>query len=79
MEEEKLEILIVEDNPGDVYLISELLGELGNSIHIILMKDGREALDIITNAASHNNAPSPDFVILDLNLTKSIGFDVLRI
>ena len=73
----KLEILMVEDNPGDAFLISELLGELGNTIHLTLVKDGREALDIFTKAGRHKNVPSPDFVILDLNLPKVNGFDVL--
>ena len=77
MDGKKLEILMVEDNPGDAFLISELLGELGNTIHLTLVKDGREALDIFTKAGRHKNVPSPDLVILDLNLPKVNGFDVL--
>jgi CheY-like chemotaxis protein len=77
MVRQQLEIMIIEDNIGDALLISELLQEMGLSIHTTIAKDGRMAMDIFRKENVCPDVSVPDFVILDLNLPKVHGFDVL--
>ncbi len=72
-----IEILLVEDNPGDVRLIQEALKEnkLRNQLHVA--KDGAEALDFLRRAVAFADAPRPDLILLDLNLPKKDGHEVL--
>ena len=72
-----LEVLIVEDNRGDANLISELLDEMGLPLRVTLAMDGQKALDILRGENSSYDT-APDFVILDLNLPKVNGFDILK-
>jgi CheY-like chemotaxis protein len=74
----RLEILLIEDNCGDAYLISELLRDVGIPLNITVAIDGQTALDILNKEKGHNNAPTPDFIVLDLNLPNIHGFEVLR-
>lgn len=76
MDRKQLEILIIEDNIGDALLVSELLQEIGLSIHITVAKDGRMALDMLTKDVRLDSS-KPDFVILDLNLPRVHGFEIL--
>ncbi len=77
MVREQIEIMIIEDNVGDAVLISELLDEMGISIHTTIAKDGRTAMDMLRKGDVGPSAAKPDFVILDLNLPKAHGFDIL--
>lgn len=77
MVKEQIEIMIIEDNVGDALLISELLEEIGISIHTSVAKDGRTAMDILMKENVSPTPSLPDFVILDLNLPKVHGFDIL--
>lgn len=77
MERKQLEVLIVEDNPGDAMLMTELLGEMELPLHATIAQNGRRALDILGSEEGLSKGPIPDFVILDLNLPKINGFDVL--
>ena len=72
------EILLVEDNPGDVELIHEALqfGRVLNRISVAT--DGEAALAFLNRAGGFENAPRPDLILLDLNLPKKDGFEVLR-
>lgn len=72
-----VEILLVEDNPGDVRLILEALraGKLSNSLHVA--RDGVEALEFLRRRGSFAAAPRPDLILLDLNLPKKSGPEVL--
>lgn len=72
-----IEILLVEDNPGDARLAKEALtdGKVKNNLHIVY--DGVEAIDFLFKKNDHVNAPSPDLIILDLNLPKKDGREVL--
>jgi CheY-like chemotaxis protein len=73
-----LEILLIEDNDGDAFLISELLRDVGVPMNITIASDGQIALDILNKDKGHSTASTPDFVVLDLNLPNVNGFDVLR-
>src|SRR3954466_6284524 len=71
------EILLVEDNPGDVRLTREALreGKVYNNLH--WAKDGVEALEFLRQEGTHAKAPRPDIILLDLNLPKKDGREVL--
>ena len=72
-----IEILMVEDNPGDVRLTREALkgGKIWNQLHVV--EDGVAALDFLYRRAPHTDAPRPDLILLDLNLPKKDGREVL--
>lgn len=72
-EHEPIEILLVEDNPGDVGLVLEGFKDSGVAHRISVVDDGEEAL-IYLRTEQH---PCPDFVMLDLNLPKKDGREVL--
>jgi len=74
-----VEILLVEDNPGDVRLTKEALreGKVYNNLH--WAKDGVEALEFLRRQGKHAKAPRPDIILLDLNLPKKDGREVLEI
>lgn len=71
-------ILLVEDNPGDVRLIEEAFsdGNIANTLDTV--SDGQAALDFIHRRGEYEDAPRPDIVLLDLNLPKVDGEDVLH-
>jgi CheY-like chemotaxis protein len=71
------EFLLVEDNPGDVRLTREALKEckLRNNLSVVM--DGVEALAFLRREGEHANAPRPDVILLDLNLPKKGGREVL--
>ena len=74
-----VEILLVEDNPGDVRLIQEALrdGKVWNNPHVVT--DGEAALDFVYRRGPFTQAPRPDMVLLDLNLPKKDGREVLAV
>ena len=72
-----IDILIVEDNGGDLRLIREVLDESKISNQIFAVRDGEEALDFLYRRGKFSNASSPDLIILDLNLPKIDGREVL--
>ena len=73
-----IKILLVEDNPGDVELMLAAFEEakLSNSLNVA--EDGQEALDYIFQRGEHQNTPQPDIVLLDINLPKVNGIEVLK-
>ena len=72
-----IEILLVEDNPGDVRLTKEALKDarVRNRLHVA--RDGAEAMSFLRKQGPHATAPRPDLVLLDLNLPKRNGREVL--
>jgi CheY-like chemotaxis protein len=77
MSGQPIEILMVEDNPGDVRLTQEALreGKMRNNIHVLT--DGVEALAYLRRQGRYANASRPDVILLDLNLPKKDGREVL--
>ena len=74
---EPVEIVLVEDNPGDVELTRQgfLAGRLTNRLHVATTGD--EALDFLHRRGRHHDAPRPDLILLDLNLPGKDGREVL--
>ena len=74
---EPVEILLVEDNPGDYRLTKEALkeGKVYNNLH--WSQDGVDAIDFLKRRGKHASAPRPDIILLDLNLPKKDGREVL--
>ena len=72
------DILLIEDSPGDIRLTMEALKEsrITNNLHIVT--DGLEAMDFFMKRGNYTNVPTPDLILLDLNLPKKSGFEVLR-
>jgi chemotaxis family two-component system response regulator Rcp1 len=72
-----IEILLVEDNPGDARLVKEALkdGKVLNELHVA--KDGVEALDFLKHRGRYADAVHPDLILLDLNLPRKNGHEVL--
>jgi len=71
-------ILLVEDNPGDVLLVREALREHGLTEELIVITDGEKAVEFIENLGNDGGGPCPVLVMLDLNLPKRTGHDVLK-
>ena len=72
-----VEILLVEDNPGDVRLVKEALKDAKVLNNLSIAKDGAEALDFLHREGDYAEAPHPDLILLDLNLPKKDGREVL--
>ena len=75
---QKIEVLLVEDNPGDVRLIIETLKEGRRDHNINVVKDGEEAILYLEKKGLYPAAIRPDIILLDLKLPKKSGIDVLR-
>ena len=73
-----IEVLLVEDNPGDVRLTQEALknGKVIN--HLSVVSDGVEATDFLFRRGKFDQAPRPDLILLDLNLPRKNGREVLK-
>ena len=74
-----VEILLVEDNPGDQRLTREALreGKIRNNLNVV--SDGEAAIDFLKGTGAFKEMPRPDLILLDLNLPKKDGREVLKI
>lgn len=74
-----MQILLVEDNPGDIRLTQEAMkeGPFRHELHVV--KDGVDAIDFVRKAGKHTLAPTPDIILLDLNLPRKDGREVLAV
>jgi chemotaxis family two-component system response regulator Rcp1 len=73
-----IEVLLVEDSPGDVRLTREALKDTKMHISLNVVSDGTEAMAYLRREKNHAQACRPDLILLDLNLPKKDGRDVLK-
>ena len=76
-ESRQIEILLVEDNPGDARLTQEAMraAKMTNILHVV--EDGEQAMEFLRRRSRFKDAPRPDLILLDLNLPKKDGRSVL--
>lgn len=72
-----IEVLLVEDSPGDVRLTQEAFRNANQFVHLHIARDGVDALAFLRQEGDHVHAPRPDLILLDLNLPKMDGREVL--
>ena len=79
MPERPIEVLVVEDNEADQHLTTTALRDarIPNAVHIV--EDGEQALAFLNHEGTYADVPRPDLVLLDLNLPKKNGFQVLEV
>jgi two-component system, chemotaxis family, response regulator Rcp1 len=76
---ERMEVLLVEDSPGDVRLTQEAFREANGSVHLHVASDGVEAMAFLRHTGTHTHSPRPDLILLDLNLPRMDGREVLTL
>jgi two-component system, chemotaxis family, response regulator Rcp1 len=72
-----IEVLLIEDSPGDVRLTQEAFQGANPSVHLNIATDGVEAMAFLKNEGVHTRAPRPDLILLDLNMPRMDGRQVL--
>jgi len=71
------EVLLVDDNPADIDLTSDVLAKSKRHFHVSAVNDGAEAISFLRQQGKYVEAPVPDLVVLDLNLPRKDGREVL--
>lgn len=71
-------VLYVEDDDATAYMFHRALVESGTRVHVFRVRDGEEAIALLTRDGRYHDAPLPDLVVLDIGLPKKTGFDVLK-
>jgi CheY-like chemotaxis protein len=72
-------VLLVEDDPGDVLLVEEALGSIGRPRSLHVVGDGAQAWDFLLRRGVHANAPRPDVMLMDLNMPRMDGRELLAL
>jgi len=72
-----MDLLLVEDNPGDIRLTLETFRDANPNIRLHVANDGAEALDFLRHEGAHVTSPRPELILLDLNMPKMDGRQVL--
>ena len=72
------DILLIEDNAGDITLTREALEESKVKNNLFVARDGEEAMEFLNKQGRYSDMPTPDLILLDLNLPKKDGREVLR-
>lgn len=72
-----IEVLLVEDNPGDVRLTREAFRAANDNVHVSVAVDGVEAMAFLRKEGAHSRAPRPALILLDLNLPRMSGRELL--
>jgi CheY-like chemotaxis protein len=78
LKDRKAHILLLEDNPGDVDLLRRALRSAEFDCELTVLEDGAEALAFVRQQGKYASASTPDLVVLDLNLPKNDGLEVLE-
>jgi chemotaxis family two-component system response regulator Rcp1 len=73
-----IRVLLVEDSPGDIRLTKEALKDAKMHINLDVARDGQEAMAFLMREGEYAHAPRPDLILLDLNLPKKDGREVLK-
>jgi len=71
------EVLLVDDNPADLDLTREMLNRSKRDFHVSSVEDGEQAMSFLRGQGKYNAAPRPDMIVLDLNLPRKDGREVL--
>ena len=75
---QSIQVLLVEDSPGDIRLTKEALKDAKIHINLQVARDGEQAMSYLMREGEYANAPRPDLILLDLNLPKKDGREVLQ-
>ena len=73
-----IEVLLVEDSPGDIRLMQEVFRVANSLVRLHVATDGVQAMGFLRQWGEHANCPRPDLILLDLNLPKMGGLEVLE-